>query len=212
MTTRLLLAALAAALLLPAAAEAKPACTRGGATLEASSGNVRVVRRQLKTQSASETRREALLACWAPTGKRKRVVLEQDFGEDLISRTSVEIVDERYVGIVETGEGGVSIGVVATVWDARKFKRIHTSAIRCRHDDDDFKGPDDVAFLPRGGMAFTCGPLWMFRSAGQKVATMLEPASAGAKQLGVADRADGFFDRLYWTLADGTVKALDVEG
>jgi hypothetical protein len=210
MTTRLLLAALAAALVLPAAADAKPSCTRGGATLEAASGKVRVVRRELKTQSANETRREALLACSAATGKRKRITLEQDFGEDLISRTHIEIVDERYVGVVETGEGGVSIGVVAAVWDARKLERIHTSAIRCKNDNDDFKGPDDVAFLPRGGMAFTCGPLWLFKSAKQKKATMLEPASAGASRLATAANSDSFVDRLYWTLSDGTIKSLDL--
>lgn len=60
---------------------------------------------------ASATRRDAILVCWAPTGRRKRILLEQDFGDDLRSSTH-----------------------------------------------------------------------------------------------------DGFFDRLYWTLADGTVKALDVEG
>jgi outer membrane biogenesis lipoprotein LolB len=210
MTPRLLLAALLAALLLPATAEAKKSCTRGGATLEASSGDVRVVRRELKTQSAQETRREAVSMCWARTGERKRIALEQDFGEDLISRTSLEIVDERYVGVVETGEGGVSIGVVAAVWDARKGKRLHTSAVRCKGDDDDFRGPDDVAFLTRGGMAFACGPLWFFKNAAQKTATQLEPASAGAGRLGVASRSDSFVDRLYWTLSDGTVKTLDL--
>ena len=168
------------------------------------------MRRELKTQSAQETRREAVLMCWARTGKRKRVALEQDFGEDLISRTHVEIVDERYVGVIETGEGGVSIGVLASVFDARKSKRLHTSAIRCKDDDDDFRGPDDVAFLSRGGMAFTCGPLWFFKNAKQKVATQLEPAGAGAGRLGVSSNADGFVDRLYWTLSDGTIKSLDL--
>ena len=59
-------------------------CTRGGATLEQASGNVRVVRRELKTQSAQETRRDGL------------------------SATRIEIVDERYVGVVLTGEGGTA--------------------------------------------------------------------------------------------------------
>lgn len=210
MTSRLLCAAFLALLLLPATAEARKSCTRGGATLEAVSGDVRVVRRELKTQSAQETRREAVLMCSAKTGERKRVALEQDFGEDLISRTHVEIVDERYVGVIETGEGGVSIGVVASVFDARRFKRVHTSAIRCKNDDDDFRGPDDVAFLTGGGMAFTCGPLWFFKNAKQKVATQLEPAGAGAGRLGVSSNADGFVDRLYWTLSDGTIKSLDL--
>jgi hypothetical protein len=205
-----LAAAVLGALILPAAAEAKPSCTRGGASLEAASGKVRVVRRHLEPGTA--TRRDAIAMCWAPTGKRRRMVIEQDLGDDLQSSTHVEIVDERYVGLVETGIGGVTIGVGAYVYDARKLKRVHSSIKACQPDDDDFEGADDVAFLPRGGMAFTCGPLWLFKNAKQKAATMLEPASAGAKQLAVSHLADGFFDRLYWTLEDGTVKALDVEG
>jgi hypothetical protein len=213
MTPRALLTALLAAfLLIPAAADAKArSCTRGGAKLEVASGDVRVVRRELKTQSAQETRREGLSACWAPTGRRFRIATEQDFGEDLISRTDVEIVDRRYVGVVLTGEGGVSIGVTASVFDARKAKRLHRSR-KCDADDDDFRGPDDVAFLPGGGMAFTCGPLWFFKTAATNTATMLEPASAGAKQLGVSRRADSFSDRLYWTLQDGSAKGLDLQG
>jgi hypothetical protein len=211
MTPRLLPAALVAVLLLPAAAaDAKPpSCTRGGATLEAASGHVRVVRRELKTQSAQETRREGLSACWAPTGKRFRIATEQDFGDDLRSRTRVEIVDERYVGVVLTGEGGVSIGVTASVFDARKAKRLHRST-KCDVDDDDFRGPDDVAFLPKGGMAFACGPLWLFRTAAQKTPAQLEPAGSGARSLGLAGGSDSFVDRLYWTLGDGTIRSLDL--
>jgi hypothetical protein len=209
---RFLPAALVATLLIPAAAaDAKaPSCTRGGATLEEAGGNVRVVRRELKTQSAQETRREGLSACWAPTGKRFRIATERDFGDDLISRTRVEIVDERYVGVVLTGEGGVSIGVNASVFDARKAKRLHSSSPRCDADDDDFRGPDDVVFLPKGGMAFTCGPLWFFRNGAQKTATQLEPESAGARSLGLAAVSDAFIDVLYWTRGDGTVKSLNL--
>jgi len=204
-------AALAAALLIPAAtADAKPpSCTRGGATLEAASGKVRVVRRELKTQSRQETRREGLSACWAPTGKRFRIATEQDFGDDLRSRTHVEIVDGRYVGVVLTGEGGVSIGVTASVFDARKAQRLHRSTL-CDADDDDFRGPDDVAFLPRGGMAFACGALYLFRTAATKTAQQLEPAGAGARSLGLAANSDSFVDRLYWTLGDGSIKSLDL--
>ena len=209
---RLLPTALLAALLLPAAAaDAKaPSCTRGGATLEQASGKVRVVSRELKTQSEQETRREAISACWAPTGKRFRIATERDFGDDLRSSTRVEIVDERYVGVVLTGEGGVSIGVRASVFDARRATRLHSSSPRCDDDDDDFRGPDDVAFLPDGGMAFTCGPLWIFRNAAQRTATQLEPAGAGARSLGLAAVSDAFIDVLYWTLRDGTVKSLNL--
>jgi hypothetical protein len=210
MIRNLLVAALLGALILPAAADAKkpPSCTRDGAKLEAASGKVRVVRRHLDPQSA--TRRDALIVCWAPTGKRKRMVLEQDFGDDLRSSTHVEILDERYVGVVETGIGGVSIGVTAYVYDARKLKRVHSSIKACRPDEDDFEGPDDVAFLSGGGMAFTCGPLWFFKNAAQRSATQLEPASADATRLGTAMNSDSFIDRLYWTLSDGTVKTRDL--
>jgi hypothetical protein len=203
---------LLAALLLPAAiADAKPpSCTRGGATLEQASGKVRVVRRALKTQSAQETRREGLSACWAPTGKRFRIATEQDFGDDLRSSTRVEIVDERYAGVVLTGEGGVSIGVRASIFDARKAQRLHSSSPRCDAADDDFRGPDDVVFLPKGGMAFTCGPLWFFADAGQKTPTQLEPATAGARSLALSYVSDSFIDRLYWTLSDGTIRSRDL--
>jgi len=211
MTHRLIGAALAAALLIPAAtADAKaPSCTRDGASLEAASGKVRVVSRTLKTQSAQETRREALSACWAPTGKRFRIATEQDFGDDLRSRTRVEIVDGRYVGVVLTGEGGVSIGVTASVFDARQAKRLHRSTA-CDADDDDFRGPDDVVFLPRGGMAFACGALYLFRTGSSTTPQQLEPVTARARSLALSSHSDSFIDRLYWTLGDGTIKSLDL--
>jgi len=204
-------AALAAALLIPAAtADAKPpSCTRGGATLEAASGKVRVVRRELKTQSRQETRREGLSACWAPTGKRFRIATEQDFGDDLRSRTRVEIVAGRYVGVVLTGEGGVSIGVTASVFDARRAKRLHRSTA-CDADDDDFRGPDDVVFLPRGGMAFACGALYLFRTASTATPQQLEPVTARARSLALSSHSDSYIDRLYWTLGDGTIKSRDL--
>ena len=209
---RLIPAALLAALLLPAAvADAKaPSCTRGGFALEQASGKVRIVTRALKTESPQQTRREAVSACWAATGKRFRIATEKDFGDDLRTSTRVEIVDERYVGIVETGEGGVSIGVTAAVFDARKAKRLHSSSPRCDADDDDFRGPDDVVFLPKGGMAFTCGPLWLFKTGSQDTPTELEPATARARSLGLAYGSDSFIDRLYWTLGDGTIKSRDL--
>ena len=209
---RFLPAALFAALLLPAvAADAKaPSCTRGGFSLEQASGKVRIVTKDLETNGVNETRREAVSACWTSTGKRFRIATERDFGDDLRTSTRVEIVDERYVGIVETGEGGVSIGVTASIFDARKAKRLHSSSPRCDADDDDFRGPDDVVFLPKGGMAFTCGPLWLFKTGSQKTATQLEPATAGPRSLGLAYGSDSFIDRLYWTLNDGTIRSLDL--
>ena len=209
---RLLPAALFAALLLPAAAaEAKaPSCTRDGFSLEQASGKVRIVTKALKTQSANETRREAVSACWTSTGRRFRIATERDFGDDLRSSTRVAIVDERYVGVVETGEGGVSIGVTATIFDARRAKRLHSTSPKCDIDTDDFVGPDDVVFLPKGGMAFTCDALWFFKDGAQKTATQLEPATARPRSLALSYGSDSFSDVLYWTLADGTTKSLNL--
>jgi len=208
---RLIPAALLAALLLPAAAaDAKaPSCTRGGFALEQASGKVRIVTKDLKTNGVNETRREAVSACWTSTGKRFRIATERDFGDDLRSSTRIEIVDERYVGVVLTGEGGVSIGVTASVFDARQAKRLHRSTA-CDADDDDFRGPDDVVFLPGGGMAFACGALYLFRTASTTTPQQLEPVTARARSLALSSHSDSFIDRLYWTLGDGAIRSLDL--
>ena len=65
-------------------------------------------------------------------------------------------------------------------------------------------------FLPKGGMAFACGPLWLFRNAAQKTATQLEAASNRARSLALSYGSDSFIDRLYWTLADGSVRSFDL--
>jgi len=59
-------------------------------------------------------------------------------------------------------------------------------------------------------MAFTCDPLWLFKTGSQKTPTELEPATARARSLGLAYGSDSFIDRLYWTLGDGTIKSLDL--
>ena len=206
---RLLPAVLLAALLVPAAvADAKPpSCTRGGATLEEASGNVRVVRRGLKTNGVNETRRDGLSACWAPTGKRFRVATERDFGDDLRSSSRIEIVDERYVGIVTDFVGGVSESRSAAVWDAKTRRRLHASKA-CDVDQGDFSGVDDVAFLPRGGMAMSCRKLLLFRTGATKTPEQLE--AGGVRSLAVTRHSHFFIARLYWTLEDGAVKFLDL--
>jgi len=204
-------AALVATLLIPAAtadAEA-PSCTRGGATLEQASGNVRVVRRELKKTGKFQTRREALSACWAPTGKRFRIATETDHGDDLITSTDVTILEGRYVGVDILYMGGISESARAFVFDARTQKQRHNSKI-CEPDTDDHTGPDDVQFLSGGGMVFICGALWIFRDAAQKAPEMLEPASALPGSLAVAGRSKAFIDRVYWTLGNGTVKSVEL--
>jgi hypothetical protein len=205
---RTLLAALALTLLIAPAAQAKtPSCTRDGARFEAGAGKVRVVSKPLKLRM-NETRREALLVCWTPTGKRKQMLVEQDVGEDLITRVRIEIVDERYVGLDVEFEGGASESTTAALWDAKKRKRLHTSKRCDQVDQVDFSGPEDVEFLPKGGLAFSCGPLWLFRRASTNTPTQLE--TAGVRQIGSSQHAFGQSNLLYWTLDDGTTKSLDI--
>jgi hypothetical protein len=111
---------------------------------------------------------------------------------------------------VLTGEGGVSIGVTAAVFDARKAKRPALSSPRCDADDDDFRGPDDVVFLPKGGMAFTVRPAVALQERRPEDRDAARAAPAGARSLGPRLRSDSFIDRLYWTLGDGTIKSLDL--
>jgi hypothetical protein len=198
---------LAFALLAPAAQAKSKSCTRGDVGLEAASGKVRVVSRPLKLRM-QETRRVALLACWTTTGKRRRIFEEQDVGEDLITRTRIEIVDERYIGIEAEFEGGASESTTAQVWDAKTRKKLHTSKRCDQLDQGDFSGPDDVEFLPHGGLAFSCGPLWLFKRAGTKAPTQLE--TANVRQIGLSAHAFGQDNVLYWTLNDGTLKSLSL--
>jgi hypothetical protein len=204
MTRKLpIVVAAAAALLLPATAEAKtPSCTRGGGKLEQADGGVRIVRVKARRESRNETRHENLLACWTRTGKRTTVSEEVDFGDDNRASTRVEIVDGRYVGVVETNEGGVSISASARVYDARTRKLLHDSAACDELDRGDYSGPDDVAFLDGGGLAFTCGQLIAYKGATGK-AQQLEPAGTDVRQVAVSRHSDGFGQRLFWTVGDG---------
>lgn len=194
----------------PAAAAKKKSCTRGDAKLEAVSGDVRVVRATGKRQSTHETRRENLYACWAKTGKRILINAEVDSGLDNIASTRVEIVQERYVGVAATNTGGVSESTVARVYDARKSKRLHTSAECDKVDLGDFGGVEDVAFLDGGGMAMTCRRLLVYRNATAPLET-LEPAGTDVRQIGVSRYTRSFGQRLFWTVLTGdteTTKSL----
>ena len=185
----------------PAEAAKARSCTRGGATLEAAAGGVRVVRVAAKKQSTFETRREHLLACWTKTGRRIVVSREVDHGDDNRASTRVEIVDGRYVGVREHNEGGVSESIQARVYDVRKSKLLHTSK-ECDFSRGDMGGVDDVAFLEGGGMAMTCDRLLLYRKAGSALET-LEPAGTNVRQIGVSRYSHGFGARLFWTVATG---------
>ncbi|HET8948958.1 MAG TPA: hypothetical protein VFN44_00565 [Solirubrobacteraceae bacterium] len=214
MTPRRILpvAALVAAILIPAAtADAKaPSCTRGGAKLEQADGDIRIVSRVLKKTSKFQTRKEGISACWVPTGKRIRIATEIDHGEDLLTSTSISILEGRYVGVNILYLGGISERTRALVFDAKKQAKLHDTKI-CEPDTDDHTGPEDVEFLQKGGMVFVCGALWMFRDAAQKTPTMLEPASALPVALAVSRRSMSYVDVIYWTtLDDGTAKSLSL--
>ena len=206
MKTRSLMAAvalLAALAALPAEAAKKKPCVRGNdARLEAVGGDVRVVRTTGRLQSRYETRRENLYACWARTGKRVKIAVEVDNGLDNIARTRVEIVQGRYVGVREHNEGGVSEGIAARVYDARRSKVLHTSKECDQVDQGDFGGVSDVAFLDGGGMAMVCRSLLLYRKAASPLET-LEPAGTDVRQIGVSRYSHGFGQRLFWIVATG---------
>lgn len=183
-------------------AAAKKACLRGKAKLEATSGDVRVVRVKAKKTSSQQTRHEKLLACWAKTGKRIVINEESDFGLDNIARTKVEIVEGRYVGVRAENEGGVSMSIVARVYDARTSKLLHTSKACDELDRGEFAGVDDVAFLDGGGMAMACNRLYLYRRADSALET-LEPAGTDVRQLGVSRYSYGFWQRLFWVVGNG---------
>lgn len=200
-------AAVSAALLAGAtapAATAAPSCLRGGASLETADGPVRVVRVE-KRATGSQTRRELVLACWAPTGKRFKVAREVDLGLDNVASTTVEIVGERYVGVQAVNTGGVSEYVQARVYDARQGRKLHDSR-RCEADDQgDLVGPVEVVFLDSGGMAMACQQLVLYRGRDAK-AEVLEPEGTYVRSLAVS-RARFGGTTLYWTAGDGDGEA-----
>lgn len=206
-------AALVAALLAtPPLASAKrkpPSCYRGGATLVAADGNARVVRVKHKPPKGA-TSNDFLLSCWAPTGRRGKILTEREFGDDLRVQTQIEIVDGRWVGAYIDFLGGVTESTKALVYDARNHRTVHDSRA-CDVERGDFTGVDDVAFLPSGGMAFACSRLLMFKDAGSATTQDLEPVGTFVLNLAVAHQHRGFGPRLYWTVEVGqtqTVKSL----
>jgi hypothetical protein len=194
----------------PVAVGATESCTRGGAKLVAASGKTRVLRRKLRPRLDGETRREAVLACWAPTGKRKTLVLEREFGDDLAMRTTIEIVGGRYVGVLVRTTGGEVEDISAELWDAKRQRKLHTTEACDTDPFGETTGIADVVFLPGGGMAFACQRLLLFRRASSRTAEELEPAGTRVGFLAVGGGSDGSFIRLYWTRDGITPKSLDL--
>jgi hypothetical protein len=195
-----------AALALAAPAQAAShSCTRGGATQLAAVGSARVVSVKLKLEM-TETRRDRIYGCWAPTGRRFTMFEAHDNGEDLIERDDIQIVDGRYAGVVRDFEGGVSESQTAAIWDLKTRHKKHDSKVCDEQDGPDFSGPDDAVFLPGGGMAYACDQL---RIADAKGDRQLEPLGSMVTNVAVAFRSHGFGARLYWfNGATATAKSL----
>jgi hypothetical protein len=191
------------------AAAKRLSCYRGGATLVAADGKVRIVRVKHKP-GRQRTRDDALLACWTSTGHRGEILREQDFGDDFRERTQFQIVDGRWIGAFESHEGGVSESTSALVYDALHRKTLHTSEA-CDVERGDLTGIDDVAFLPNGGMAFSCNRLLMFKDRNATTPQELEPQGTFVLSLAVTHFRRGAGPRLYWTVEAGnqqTTKSL----
>jgi hypothetical protein len=201
--------ATAALLLAAAPAGAAPSCSRGGATILAASAKTRVVSIANRPKNA-ETRRDHILGCRVPTGKRFELFFSRSFGDDLIERDHFEIVGDRYIGFIRDFEGGVSESQTAAVFDSFTRRKTHDSAPCDSVDQGDFSGVEDAAFLPRGGLAYECGQLRLADAKGDRP---LEPPGTDVRNLGVSANARGFNARLYWLVVTGateTPKSLDL--
>jgi hypothetical protein len=134
----------------------------------------------------------------------------RDFGLDEIEHDSFAVVDGRYAGALMDFEGGVSEARSAATFDVKARKRLHTSAPCDEVDNGDFSGIDDVAFLPRGGLAYSCRRLRIADAHGDRE---LEPPGTDVRHLAVGGNTFGFNARLYWTVVSGateTLKSLDL--
>jgi hypothetical protein len=183
----------------PAASAASKSCVRGHATFVSGDGFVRVVRMS-RHPHGSETRRDVLLACWTPTGRRFRLFTERDFGEDLIERSEWVVLAGRYLGVHRQFEGGVSESFSAQTFDVKKRKRLQSTRQCNGVSTGDASGIDDVAFLNGGGLAYSCNRLWLATAKGE---VQLEPPGTVVRNLAVALNSP-YVPRLYWTVESGT--------
>jgi hypothetical protein len=202
-----IVASLIAFLAVAAPAEAAKSCTREGGKLLAADGRVRVVSVKERAQN-SETRRDRIYGCWTTTGRRFTMFLQRDFGDDLISRASYEIVDGRYIGVIQQFEGGVSESLSAATYDAQHHRLVHDSKACDNVSAGDTRGVLDAVFFHGGGMAYTC---WeRIHLADRRGDRELEPAGTRATHLGISRNYHGFSERLYYTVNDTVFKSVDL--
>jgi hypothetical protein len=176
-------------------AQAARSCLRGGATTIAADRDVLVVRAPRRPigdgLGGRSVRRDAIMACWRPTGKRITMHVDVDFDWGRTD-TAVRIVDQRFVGTVVMFTGVTGWRTTARVYDVYRGKKLHDSRRLCiTRIDGDIGGVDDVVFPSGGGMAFTCNTpgsagLVLYRSAASVNAEVLEPANTAVWSLAVA--------------------------
>jgi hypothetical protein len=200
-------ATLAASALAAAVAVAAPSCGRGGGRVLAVSATTRVIAIAQRPRGG-ETRRERIFACRVPTGQRfalsYAVRLPVGMGEE---DNSFTIVGDRYIGVIRSF-GGFEVGrTSAAVYDARTASKLHDTGRCSTHNlapgaAASITGIVDAVFLPRGGLAYSCGRLRIADTRGDR---QLEPPGTDVRALAVAhDRP-----RLYWTVVapNGTTQA-----
>ena len=184
-----------------AQAGAAPSCSRGGGTILAASERTRVVSIPNRPRNA-ETRRDHILGCRVPTGRRFELFYSRSFGLDLIEHDTFEIVEDRWIGALRTFEGGVSESRTAATYDTFTRTKLRDSGPCDNVDTGDFSGVEDAAFLSRGGLAYACGRLRISDRLGDR---QLEPPGSDVRQLGVSRNTRGFNSRLYWVVVTGGV-------
>ena len=175
-----------------AVASADAPCTRPGDTLIAASRHVRVVRHRLRPRYGLT--RHQFVACWTATRRRTMLgVASQDPNGDLVERARVDLIDDRYVGIVMHTFGGPAEAVRGAVYDVRKGRKLHdTRACGDRADTTKYWGIDEVVFLSEGGMVFTCDRLLIYRRASSQQLEQVEPPGTNVAYIAATD---GF---VYW--------------
>jgi hypothetical protein len=186
----------------PAHAAAR-SCTRGGATTIAVDGAESVV--AVKATPVDGYLTDKLYACSASTGKRVYLFSSTLRDGDRTERDTFTFIDDRHIGVTVSIAFGIGSTYAAAVYDPKSGKRTQTTGPCNRYAlSDTDSGPDEVVFLPGGGIAYTCGRLRIADGHGDRE---LEPAGSDVSHLAYGN------GRLYWTLRTGdqqTIKSLDI--
>lgn len=190
----------------PSAHAAAPSCQRGGATLLAASGKVRVVSVKEKPQNA-ESRRDRIYGCWTTTGRRFTLFQSRNVGLDSVELDHFEIVDGRYIGAIRYFEGGASESRTAATFDAQKHKAVHDTDPCDEVSDGTFTGVEDVVFFRNGGIAYTC--FKQSRIVDGKGDRELEANGVVVTSLAVSKNSHNFSERLFY-LANDVPKSIQL--